>query len=131
MTNDTTAAPEPLHEFTRWSWDSDGEHVVPGTADLVRVVRLGNGGGYDWDEFRAYYSPSRRRYFWLAQSGCSCNSFGDRVGSIEDLSNGARDDLERAIRAWHDGAYSDGGRGDGLKSIDALKAFIEPAEVQA
>lgn len=56
--------------------------------DFVPVVSVDFGGGYDWDEFHAWYSPSRRVYFWTSGAGCSCNSISDEIYSIEDLENG-------------------------------------------
>lgn len=73
--------------------------------DFIEVVDL-IGGGYDWDEFHGWYSPSRRRYFWDYGSGCSCSSWGDELYKLDDMMNGSKVDMERSLREFMDGAYS-------------------------
>lgn len=68
--------------------------------DWVHVLTMDDGGGYEWSTLHAFYSPSARRYFWLADFGCSCNWWGDFIESEADFNNGKKDDLERAIRAF-------------------------------
>lgn len=69
---------------------------IPGTEDWVTVAELGD-GGYEWTEFKAFYSPSQRIYFWHGGSGCSCNSWSDDVANSMDFSNG---DKIALLRAW-------------------------------
>ena len=71
------------------------------------------GEGWDWWAMELYYSPSKRRYFWQEDSGCSCNSFGDE-GQAEDegwWNNGTREDVKRHFR----------GNQDALIAINAFK----------
>ena len=71
---------------------------MEGTEDWVEVAELGDEmGGYDWTEFKAFYSPSARRYFWHGGSGCSCNSWGEDVHRAGDFEDGDRASL---LRAW-------------------------------
>lgn len=56
---------------------------------------------YSWSEFVAWRAPSGRLY-WYQDSGCSCTVFGDNFSAPADFSDGDRDALERAFRAWAD-----------------------------
>lgn len=69
--------------------------------DWVEVVDIDMGGGYDWSEFHAWYSPSTRQYYWGSGSGCSCDSFGDDFNKVGDFSNGPdRASVMKAITDW-------------------------------
>lgn len=57
------------------------------------------GADYEWAEFRAWKAPSGR-FYWFEDSGCSCYGYGDGFDSEADFSDGDRDGLERAFRAW-------------------------------
>lgn len=81
-------------DFGIYNWD--GTHAP----DWAHVVSLGDGGGYEWTTLHAFWSPTARRYFWASGSGCSCNSWGDGLSSESDFENGAKADLQRAIRAF-------------------------------
>jgi len=81
-------------------------HPVEGVEDFQHVVSIGFGGGYDWDDLEAWYSPSKRKFFWLDGSGCSCNSLGDDVYGLADFSVGNRDELAAAVRRKYDDSYS-------------------------
>lgn len=71
--------------------------------DFVPVVSIHLLEGYEWDEFHAWYSPSRRMYFWTSGSGCSCNSIADGIYSLDDLENGrARSDVMAAVNRYFD-----------------------------
>jgi len=73
-----------------------GKHRIPGTEDWVIVASEGE-WDYSWTMFKAFYSPSARRFFWHGDSGCSCNSWSDDLTSSESFENGDRDAL---LRAW-------------------------------
>lgn len=64
-------------------------HDIEGVEDFIDVVDVDFGGGYDWDEFHAWYSPSKRRYFWAEGSGCSCSYFGEDLYKLDDFSSGS------------------------------------------
>lgn len=78
---------------------------IPQTQDFDHVLTIEFGGVYDWDSLVAWWSPSKRRFFWLDGSGCSCNSLGDDVRSIDDFTAGNRDELTTAVRAKYDNGY--------------------------
>lgn len=97
---------------------------IEGTDDFVEVVDVNFGGGYEWDEFHGWYSPSKRRYFWTSGSGCSCNSLGDDIYKISDLSDGAKADLERALRAYLEYSYPYPAHpSDALRAVAQVKQF--------
>lgn len=76
----------------------DRAHAMP--TDWVHVASIDEGGGYDWTEFHAFWSPTDRRYFWAGDAGCSCNAWGDGIHGAGDFENGDRSALTRAIRAF-------------------------------
>lgn len=98
-------------------WEEYGVYyrAMGGSEDWQHVVSMMSGGGYDWVELHAFYSPSARRFFWHGDSGCSCFHWGAdlRVGDFED---GDRDALLRGLEAFaseHDWA---------IRTQDALDA---------
>lgn len=94
--------------------------------DFVPVASVSFGGGYDWDEFHAWYSPSRRMFFWASGSGCSCNSIGDDICSVDDLENGRdRRDVMAAIGRYFDDRYGDK-PGDRVEALGEINAFRIP-----
>lgn len=90
--------------------------------DFIEVVDVNLGGGYQWDEFHGWYSPSRRRYFWSGDGGCSCNAWGDNLYKLDDLENGSKDDMERAMRSYLDGVYNVSAS-DVLDAVRQVKTF--------
>ena len=102
---------------TKFDWRAGDDRPIPGTEDWHLVTEAGDDGGYDWTTWRAYYSPSARRYFWHGDSGCSCSTWGDEVHSAEDFGNGPRADALNALRqfAKEHGDY-------GIRASDALDA---------
>ena len=88
-------------------WRFGNNKLPDGLADLKSVCSIVSGGGYDWEEFRVFWSPTARMYFWLGEAGCSCNGWGDALYSLSEMENGqAKSDVIRAIRAWASDAYS-------------------------
>jgi len=85
-----------MSALEKFNYDTCTYGPLPGTEDWVSVADLGE-GGYDWIEFKAFYSPNARRYFWHGDRGCSCNSWSDELRDATDLQNGSRADL---LRAW-------------------------------
>ena len=80
----------------KYDYQTNKYTPMDGTDDWVEVADLGE-GGYEWTEFKAFYSPSARRYFWHGGSGCSCNSWRDDLNSADDFENG---DKAVLLRAW-------------------------------
>lgn len=81
----------------KYDYETNQYAPMAGTEDWIGVAKLGSGGGYDWCDFNAFYSPSARRYFWHGDSGCSCNSWSDDLSSAADFENGDRAAL---LQAW-------------------------------
>jgi len=98
---------------------------IDGLDDFAEVVNEDIGAGYEWDTFAAWYSPSRRQYFWTSQAGCSCNYFGQDTFTLADLHNGDRHALARAAQEW-------GGEAYGLETkraalvVGSIREFVEP-----
>lgn len=84
------------HILDKYAWGSNSYQRMTGTEDFVTVAELGE-GGYSWAEFKAFYSPAARRYFWHGDRGCSCNGWSDDLTSASDFQDGDRAAL---IRAW-------------------------------
>ena len=86
-----------------WSYGTYGserqEAFLRDAADWVEVTELAH-YDYEWAIFRAYYSPSARRYFWHGDSGCSCNDWTDLIESPADFESGDRQALIRALREF-------------------------------
>ena len=80
--------------------------TIDGTEDFQEVVGIEFGGGYEWDSLEAWYSPSKRRFFWVEGSGCSCNSLGDDLYRIDDLESGNREELTNAVRSKYANGYN-------------------------
>ena len=115
---------------TKYNRDTFTYEPIDGAADWVEVATLEDGRmDYEWAEFRAFYSPSARRYFWHGDSGCSCNSWGDEVQGVEDFENGDRASL---LRAWEtfteDHSYGFDSNAH-LSGVAEIKKFREPADV--
>lgn len=112
--------------LSRYNYDLKMYLPLQGTADWVSVVEMGS-GGYEWNEFKAFYSPSQRMYFWKGDSGCSCNSWDDDVYSQSDLENGDKDSL---LRAWEryakDNSYEYSIQ-DYQDGVSKIKAFSPPS----
>ena len=111
---------------TKFDWDAGDDRPIPGTEDWQLVAQAGDGGGYDWTTWRAYYSPSARRYFWHGDSGCSCNQWSDDVNSAEDFGNGSRADALNALREFaKERIYSISGS-EALDASTEIRTFKEP-----
>ncbi|WIC90181.1 hypothetical protein SEA_VROOMVROOM_31 [Arthrobacter phage VroomVroom] len=74
---------------------------------LVEVAHL-SAGGYEWSAIGVYYKPSARRFYWLTDSGCSCNWYGDGDYELGDLQDG---DRQAAIQALKGLSHYDGDPG--------------------
>ena len=98
--------------------------ALPGTEDWHAVTQLYIGDGYGWTEWRVYFSPSARRYFWHGDSGCSCNYWADDVDSAEDFGNGSRADAVNNLRSFVEG-FSDG-TAETLEAVAEIKTYREP-----
>lgn len=74
--------------------------------DWIPVTSIDLGGGYEWEEFHAWYSPSARLYYYGSGSGCSCNSFADDYHQLEDFESTPRkEELRAAALRFIDRSY--------------------------
>ena len=111
----------------------DGAHSyllgrVVGAEDFVDVVTVELGEGYDWDTLAAFYSPSRRRYFWASGRGCSCDSLSSQIGGLGDFGDGGRLALAEAVREkWGNGyRLNPSAR---ARDVATVLSYTEPAIV--
>lgn len=92
----------------------------------IEVGRLGGyGGGYEWTDFNAFYSPSARRFFWHGDSGCSCNSWSDDLRSASDFENDSQADLARAWEEFAKEQYTIT-TADYIDGVSVIKAYRKP-----
>lgn len=96
---------------------------VEGVEDFQYVLSVELGSGYDWDDLFAWWSPSRRRFFWLDGSGCSCDSISTGVYGLGDFTSGSRSELASAVRAKYDESYSSPKPGDLIDDLARVKKF--------
>lgn len=114
-----------LKELENYNWSTNEFARISGTADWLRVADLGE-GGYEWTEFRAYYSPSARRYFWHGDSGCSCYGWGEMVSTADDFENGDRAALLRAWKTFTEDHSYDFSQTDYADGVSEIRNFKEP-----
>lgn len=101
-----------------------GDRVIEGTEDWHIVLTEGV-FDWEWAEFRAWYSPSERRYFWGWSSGCSCNSYDESFSSKAEFEDGDRDDMVRALRGFMNGVC-DGSPDDTARAVSKARRYKEP-----
>lgn len=80
----------PTHYFAK--------EPIPGTEDWKHIAYATSGGGFDWEEFHCWYSPSERQYFWIYGSGCSCHDLSDLIPHKGSFENGSKQDAIRALK---------------------------------
>ena len=66
---------------------------------LTPIASIG-GDLHDWVQMDVWYSEEERQFFWLGDSGCSCNFFGMGVYSLDSLENGSKDDALRSLHRF-------------------------------
>jgi len=93
---------------------------------LVEVASL-SAGVWDWTTIAVYAKPDARRFYWLEESGCSCNFFGDAdpyvLGDFQD------GDREAAIKAVKGLSHYDGD--PGRAEVEREAASIRDYKFQA
>lgn len=107
-----------------WSYEATDEFKEE-LDKMVTVTESGTGGGYEWDEFFAYWHPERRRFFYVSASGCSCNSISDGIYSLDDFESVAtKEELVAALKREKGGSYG-WSRDDRLHTANVIMAFRE------
>lgn len=91
--------------------------------DLVPVVDVDLGLGYQWNEFHAWYSPNKRRFYWASGSGCSCNHLGWNYRAFADLNVGTKPELEAAVRAYFDELFVEPNPDTLLRAVREVRTF--------
>lgn len=76
-------------------WAED-DGVPLGCEDFEHIAGL-HGAEYEWDQLDVYYSPSRHRYFWVWQFGCSCDTPWEYIDSIGDFESGMYADAKKQV----------------------------------
>jgi hypothetical protein len=113
--------------LTVWNNQSFTYSPIPGTEDWAEVALLEDGrGDYEWTEFKAFYSPSARRYFWHGDSGCSCNGWSDDVSTPAGFEDGDRAALLRAWESFTKDHSYDFSTEDYLSGVAEIRNFKEP-----
>ena len=109
-------------------WYSRGD-VVQGTEGFVEVVYASPGGGYEWEEFAAWYDTVSRRFFWSWQSGCSC--YGFEFESLGELENGDRNALIRTAKEYAENCsfISDAQRSDHKAALVQAITNFNPSKI--
>lgn len=102
------------------------EVEIEGAEDFDEVIEVDHGGGHEWSTLKAWYSPSRRRFFWLSDSGCSCNYFGQDVDSLSDFQDGDMDALLRAVKSHHEDEYPRGSFDDYERDRTTVRDYVAP-----
>jgi hypothetical protein len=98
---------------------------LTGTEDWVTVADLGE-GGYEWAIFRAFYSPSARRYFWHGDAGCSCNDWNEDLSTSADFENGDKNAMLRAWETFTKAHSYDFGVSEYQSGVGEIRSFKEP-----
>lgn len=113
--------------ITKYNHDTFTYERLDGTEDWLTVADLEDGrGDYEWTEFKAFYSPSARRYFWHGDGGCSCNGWGDDVSTPADFEDGDRAALLRAWKTFTEDHSYDFDTNDYLSGVAEIRNFKEP-----
>lgn len=116
-----------MSALTKFNYTTFKDEPLLGTEDWVSAAELDDGaGGYEWTEFKAFYSPSARRYFWHGDSGCSCNGWGDGVGSASSFEDGDRAALLRAWEAFAKEHQYSIHVNEYLSGVSEIRNFKEP-----
>lgn len=74
---------------------------------LIEFAIIDQGGGYEWNEWHAYYDPETRLYYTGAGAGCSCDYY--ELEEAVDQSNGlhSKADVLRSLNSYADESYYD------------------------
>ncbi|WP_029090074.1 DUF7574 domain-containing protein [Brevibacterium album] len=77
---------------------------IEGTDDWIEVIMEEDDSlCYEWDEFRAFYSPSEGVYYYASASGCSCWWYWDDFTSASDFQVGDLSQVVDSLQGWNRG----------------------------
>lgn len=74
---------------------------------MVLVTQLNLSESYEWMTLEVYYKQDSKRFYWLSDSGCSCNFLWEgHVFSLEEFESGTKLNAVNAVRSFTDeGSY--------------------------
>ena len=92
---------------------------------LIEFATIDQGGGYEWDEWHAYYDPETRLYYTGEGAGCSCDYYDIR--EAVDQSNGlhSRADVLASLNRYADESY-DNIRKEAAVTASKVMSFTPP-----
>lgn len=99
--------------------------------DWTGVAHVDLGGGYDWEEFAVWFSPSQRIYYWASGAGCSCNSFGEGLRSVGDFESGDKAAAIAAANRFFEDSYRTNIYSLGATLTQAIGGFRPPRKATA
>lgn len=94
---------------------------------LKGLVELPEMGYYDyeWDRFVSYYDPRTEMFYWLSDSGCSCNDLWEDVNSVGDMYVGRKSEFLSAAASFGDGGAHGYGQGRYAGEFEALRKEVD------
>lgn len=79
---------------------------------------------YEWEQFISYYDPTSGMFYWIADSGCSCNSPWDEITTIGDMQVGRKDEFLRAADSFGDGGVYGYGQGRYSDQFETIRRAV-------
>ena len=90
---------------------------------LVELPEMGY-YGYDWDRFVSYFNPQNGMFYWVSDSGCSCNDLWDDIRTVGDMNVGRKDEFLNAAASFGDGGADGYGQGRYASEFDKLRQEV-------
>lgn len=56
--------------------------------------------GEQWRDFRSFYDPRSKKFFWAEASGCSCYGLWDKIQSLTDFQFGNKNEFLKAASEY-------------------------------
>ena len=81
-----------------FAWD-ESLYYNPEKHGLQTVTEADAGGGYDFDKFMVW-RDKKDLYYWGDDSGCSCPSPFENIGSLSELGSGTAAEALGALNRW-------------------------------
>lgn len=117
---------DPLHNYSYGARLEEGYSRYEGTEDFITVVEIDDDESYEWDQFKGFYSPSKRRYFWHSDAGCSCNGWDDSLQNDGSFENGSKKDMANALERYaKDDRYSNFPIAEYQRGVQLIANFKE------
>lgn len=89
--------------MSNFTYKSQEDFII--AENLTFVTQLNLGDGYGWSVMEVYYKSNNRRFYWLSDSGCSCNFlWEDAVFSLAELEDGSKLNAVNALRSFGSGS---------------------------